>query len=65
MKTCNANYLGSLNQENLMFRVNLDNLVKPCLKTKMLLKKLRKADRLELRSGVKDSKWKGGVEKEN
>lgn len=48
-----------------MFRVNLDNLVKPCLKTKMLLKKLRKADRLELRSGVKDSKWKGGIEKEN
>lgn len=31
----------------------------------MLLKKLRKADRLELRSGVKDSKWKGGIEKEN
>lgn len=48
-----------------MFRVNLDNLVKPCLKTKMLLKKLRKADGLELRSGVMDSKWKGGIEKEN
>lgn len=26
----------------------------------MLLKKLRKADGLELRSGVMDSKWKGG-----
>lgn len=31
-------------QENHMFRTILDNLVKPCLKTKMLLKKLRNAE---------------------
>lgn len=37
--------------------------MKPCLKTKMLLKKLRKADGLELRSGVMDSKLEEGHRK--
>lgn len=41
-KGLKSKLLWSWSQENLMFRANLDNLVKSCLKTKMLLKKLRK-----------------------
>lgn len=64
-KGLKSKLLWSWSQENLMFRANLDNLVKPCLKIKVVLKKLRKAGTRAGSGAVWRANGEQGVEKEN
>lgn len=63
-KGLKSKLLWSWSQENLMFRANLDNLVKPCVKTKMPLKKLRKAGTRAGSGAMWRANGEQGVEKE-